>query len=238
MLKNYLITGASRGLGALLNYKLPDEDDTVWSVSRTRAYTGAHDGATRHWIEADLSHMDAPGRIAAAFGSAPLDVLIYNAGIWESNAFSEGYRLEDVSPAETAQIMQVNLTSAILTVQALLPNLRRSTSGKIIVIGSINGLENYTNGREVAYGASKFGLRGMTHALRESLRADRIAVTCVNPGSFGSYWMEGDQLRTDTADRDNLISTQDMVNTFKWLVSLSNRTCAKEIDLPAMLDAI
>jgi len=90
----------------------------------------------------------------------------------------------------------------------------------------------------VAYGASKFGLRGMTHALRENLRADRIAVTCVNPGSFGSYWMEGGRLLTDTADRDDLISTEDMVNTFKWLVTLSNRTCAKEIDLPAMLDAI
>ncbi|MBN8594363.1 MAG: SDR family oxidoreductase [Anaerolineae bacterium] len=235
---HFLITGASRGLGALLSDQLPSSGDQAWLVSRSEPNTGKLDGVTRRWIEADLSQPGAAQRIASTLGESPLDVLIYNAGIWESNAFSSSYRPEDISLSETMQIMQVNLTSAILSIQALLPNLRRSASGKIIVIGSINGLENYTQGREVAYGASKFGLRGMTHALRENLRADRIAVTCVNPGSFGSYWMEGGRLLTDTADRDDLISTEDMVNTFKWLVSLSNRTCAKEIDLPAMLDAI
>ncbi|HUN06117.1 MAG TPA: SDR family NAD(P)-dependent oxidoreductase [Aggregatilineales bacterium] len=235
---HFLITGASRGLGALLSDQLPSSGDQAWLVSRSEPNTGKLDGVTRRWIEADLGQPGAAQRIASTLGESPLDVLIYNAGIWESNAFSSSYRLEDISLSETMQIMQVNLTSAILSIQALLPNLRRSASGKIIVIGSINGLENYTQGREVAYGASKFGLRGMTHALRENLRADRIAVTCVNPGSFGSYWMEGGRLLTDTADRDDLISTEDMVNTFKWLVTLSNRTCAKEIDLPAMLDAI
>lgn len=235
---HFLITGASRGLGALLSDQLPSSGDQAWLVSRSEPNTGKRDGVTRRWIEADLGQPGAAQRIASTLGESPLDVLIYNAGIWESNAFSSSYRPEDISLSETMQIMQVNLTSAILSIQALLPNLRRSASGKIIVIGSINGLENYTQGREVAYGASKFGLRGMTHALRENLRADRIAVTCVNPGSFGSYWMEGGRLLTDTADRDDLISTEDMVNTFKWLVSLSNRTCAKEIDLPAMLDAI
>lgn len=235
---HFLITGASRGLGALLSHQLPSSGDQAWLVSRSQPYTGDHNKVTRRWIEADLGQPDAAQRIASILGESPLDVLLYNAGIWESNAFSSDYRPEDVSLSETMQIMQVNLSSTILTIQALLPNLRRSANSKIIVIGSINGLENYTHGREVAYGASKFGLRGMTHALRENLRTDRIAVTCVNPGSFGSYWMEGERLLTDTTDRDDLISTEDMVSTFKWLVSLSNRTCAKEIDLPAMLDAI
>jgi short-subunit dehydrogenase len=234
----YLITGASRGLGALLNDRLPQGGDNAWLVSRSKPYSGDRGGVSRRWIEADLGQPEAAGLVAGAIGAASLDVLIYNAGIWESNAFSESYRPEEVPLAETMQIMQVNLTSAILTVQALLPNLRRSPSGKIIVIGSINGLEHYTNGREVAYGASKFGLRGMTHTLRENLRDDRIAMTCVNPGSFGSYWYEGDRLLTDTADRDDLISTEDMLSTFRWLVSLSNRVCVKEVDLPAMLDAI
>src|SRR5690606_25717321 len=75
----------------------------------------------------------------------------------------------------------VNLSSAILSVQALLPNLRLSDNPKIILIGSTSGLDNVQD-REVAYVASKFGLRGAAHALRESLRAERIAVTCINPG--------------------------------------------------------
>jgi short-subunit dehydrogenase len=234
----FVITGASRGLGALLNEHLPQSGDSAWLVSRSKPYTGERGGVTRRWIEADLGQSAAAAHIAAMLADSSLDVLIYNAGIWEANAFSQSYRPEAVPPAETAQIIQVNLTSAILTIQALLPHLRRSANGKIIVIGSINGLEHYTHGREVAYGASKFGLRGMTHALRENLRADRIAVTCVNPGSFGSYWYQGDHLQTDTTDRPDLISAEDMVSTFKWLVSLSNRTCVKEVDMPGMEDAI
>ena len=158
--------------------------------------------------------------MANAIHKQMLDVMIYNAGIWEDSAFSSAYDFEKVSDAENERVLQVNLVSAITCVQKLLPNVRQSANGKIILIGSINGLEN-TRMPEVAYNASKFGLRGMAHGLREVLRKDKIAVTCINPG-----WIGG----------SGGVPYSDLIEIVRCLMRLTNRTCVKEMDVPAMSD--
>ena len=82
-------------------------------------------------------------------------------------------------------IISTNILSPIAYMQALLPNLRRSENGKIILIGSTAGLD-HTNNAQVSFVASKFGLRGIAHALREHVRKDKIAVTCINPGELAA----------------------------------------------------
>jgi len=52
-------------------------------------------------------------------------------------------------------------------------------------MGALSGLDNFP-AREVANSASKFGLRGVVHALREELRQDRIAITIINPGNIAT----------------------------------------------------
>jgi NAD(P)-dependent dehydrogenase (short-subunit alcohol dehydrogenase family) len=223
---NILITGASRGLGDAFSRGLGQPGDTLWLVSRNPcASLQLQDGVTRHWIEADLSSPGVHQQIASRLG-ADLDVLIHNAGIWETGAFSSDYRFENVSEAETRNVLEVNLIAPILLTQALLPKLRTSSNPKIILIGSINGLEN-TAMPEVAYSASKFGLRGLAHALREHLRHERIAVTVVNPGSIA--WEAA-------LSRDDLIPPTDIVRLVRAVLETSGRTVVKEIDLPAMQD--
>jgi NAD(P)-dependent dehydrogenase (short-subunit alcohol dehydrogenase family) len=222
---NILITGASRGLGDAFSRGLGQPGDTLWLVSRNPcASLQLQDGVTRHWIEADLSSPGVHQQIASRLGA--LDVVIHNAGIWETGAFSSDYRFENVSEAETRNVLEVNLIAPILLTQALLPKLRTSSNPKIILIGSINGLEN-TAMPEVAYSASKFGLRGLAHALREHLRHERIAVTVVNPGSIA--WEAA-------LSRDDLIPPTDIVRLVRAVLETSGRTVVKEIDLPAMQD--
>ena len=192
----------------------------MWLVSRTEPELSNHDGAQRTWIQADLSQSGAGTLVANAIHKQMLDVMIYNAGIWEDSAFSSAYDFEKVSDAENERVLQVNLVSAITCVQKLLPNVRQSANGKIILIGSINGLEN-TRMPEVAYNASKFGLRGMAHGLREVLRKDKIAVTCINPG-----WIDG----------SGGVPYSDLIEIVRCLMRLTNRTCVKEMDVPAMSD--
>jgi short-subunit dehydrogenase len=223
---NILITGASRGLGDAFSRGLGRPGDTLWLVSRNPcASLQLQDGVTRHWIEADLSSPGVHQQIANSLG-ADLDVVIHNAGIWETGAFSSDYRFENVSEAETRNVLEVNLIAPILLTQALLPKLRTSSNPKIVLIGSINGLEN-TAMPEVAYSASKFGLRGVAHALREHLRHERIAVTVVNPGSI--VWEAA-------SSREDLIPPADIVRLVRAVLETSNRTVVKEIDLPAMRD--
>jgi short-subunit dehydrogenase len=214
---NILIFGASRGLGAAFNMGVPQAGDALWLVSRGKPDVSERDGVKRVWIQADLSQREASERIASALGNTWLDVVIYNAGIWEGSAFSRRYDVTAVSDDENERVITVNLTSAINCLGKLLPNLRQSSNAKVILIGSISGLEN-TRMPEVAYSASKFGLRGVAHALRESWRQHKIAVTCINPGSIGD------------------LPASDLVEIVKCLMRLTNRTCVKEIDVPAMND--
>jgi short-subunit dehydrogenase len=223
---NILITGASRGLGDAFSRGIGQPGDTLWLVSRNPcASLQLQDGVTRHWLEADLSSPGVHQQIANSLG-ANLDVVIHNASIWETGAFSSVYRFENVSEAETRNVLEVNLIAPILLTQALLPKLRASSNPKIVLIGSINGLEN-TAMPEVAYSASKFGLRGLAHALREHLRHERIAVTVVNPGSIA--WEAA-------SSREDLIPPADIVRLVRAVLETSGRTVVKEIDLPAMQD--
>lgn len=217
-MRNFLIFGASRGLGAALSVGVPQPGDMVWTVSRRQPRQPA-DSVQRQWIEGDLTQPQTGQQVADVLAGQRLDVLIYNAGIWEDSAFGSGYDFEEVPHAETHNIIAVNLTSAITCIQKVVPNLRQSANGKVILVGSTSGLEN-TNGPEVAYVASKFGLRGVAHALRENLRPFSISVTCINPGSI-----EGGG-----------IPHSDLVAITRCLVGLSNATCVKEIDIPAMTD--
>jgi short-subunit dehydrogenase len=227
-MSRFLITGASRGLGELLHLKLPQKLDTVYLVSRSEPQQ-PRDGVKRYWIQADLSQQGAAKLIAEAVGEATLDVLIYNAGIWEENAFSEKYDFESVNEEEIGRIMNVNLTSAIMVVQKLLPNLRTSSNPKIILIGSVSA-KAYSRGREVACVASKAGLLGVASSLRENLRNDKIAVTCINPGNFGAL-REG----IDVLDAKG-IPADDLLETMRYVLRLSNASCIREIDLVAMSD--
>ncbi|HZF33368.1 MAG TPA: SDR family NAD(P)-dependent oxidoreductase, partial [Candidatus Angelobacter sp.] len=157
--------------------------------------------------------------------------------IWERSAFRDSYDFTEVDDDETERIIAVNLTSAITCIRALLPNLRKSAGAKLIFIGSTSGLDN-SSGREVAYAASKFGLRGVTHALRENLRADGIAVTCVNPGNIGTITVERGAVSASPHESRAMIPPQDLIAIVKCVIGLSNASCVKEIDVMAMTDRV
>lgn len=237
---NLLITGGSRGLGHGFSLGVPNQGDTVWLVSRGRPPSlDKADGVTRRWIEADLALPEASAKLAVALAGQPLDLLLYNAGIWEHNAFSSHYDFANVDLLETQQIINVNLVSMLACVQVLLPNLRQAAAGKIVLIGSTSGLENNRQ-PEVAYNASKFGVRGLAQALRQSLRQENITVTCINPGSICA----GASAPADELGREAVLSRygnallpmHDLVALVRCVLQLSTATNVAEIDVPAMGD--
>lgn len=235
---NILIFGASRGLGAAFSSGLPTRGDTVWLVSRNQPENlERNDGVERVWIKADLSSpKEASRTISEALSKQRLDVLIYNAGIWEEQAFKSDYSFEAVGIEESEDIIAVNLTSAIICIQKLLSNLKQSDNAKIILIGSTSGLEN-SSSQEVAYAASKFGLRGLGHALRENLRKYSITVTCINPGEVAAEiaYEEGVE-RAIEAYAGTRIPVRDLIMILKCLMGLSKVSCVKEINIPAITD--
>ncbi|GBF73837.1 SDR family oxidoreductase [Paenibacillus sp. 598K] len=236
-MKHYLVFGASKGLGDAFVRGVPEAGDKVWVVSRSKPGSiDLQDGIERIWIEADLADPAAPGRVADRLGDAAVDVVIYNVGIWEKEGFEDHYSFDLDEPEDISRLIHVNITSAILGLQRLLPHLRRSAAGKIILIGSTAGLPN-ANSTQVSFVASKFAIRGIAEALREHVRPDGIAVTCINPGELAAEipYAEGSE-RALAEYHGTRIPLQDMVAIVKCIVSLSPAACVKELHVPAMTD--
>ncbi len=234
---NLIIFGASKGLGAAFSTGLPQNGDTVWLVSRSKPSVLESQSQINYiWIQADLAQAESAQIIAQAVGKAPLDLLLYNAGIWESTAFTNNYDFEAITQLENSRVLAVNLTSAVDCIQALLPNVRQAKEGKIVVIGSTSGVEN-VGGPEVAYSASKFGVRGLVHALREILRNDGVPVTCINPGTIATeIKLEDEPEELATYDGRWGLPVGDLVQIVSTIMKLSRFSCVKEITIPAIND--
>ena len=224
--KTILVAGASRGIGLAVAEHFINQCDRLLAVSRSPAPIG-------EWIQADLSSLTGVETIAKAIGDEPLDALLYMGGTWETHAFTRQYRFEACSNDDISRVIAVNLVAPIWLVKAFLPALRKSDNPKIIFMGSLSGRDNYP-GREVANSASKFGLRGVVHALREELRSQQIGVTVINPGNIGTPEVLAD-LANDELVGGKAIPLSDLLSMISCVLSLSRATCIKEIDMPAML---
>jgi 3-oxoacyl-[acyl-carrier protein] reductase len=224
-LKTILVAGASRGIGLAVAEHLTTRADRLIAVSRTEATVG-------EWIQADLSKLSGVEVVADAIADTRLDALLYMGGTWETHAFTSQYRFEDCSDADIAEVIAVNLVAPIRLVKALLPALRRSDNPKIIFMGALSGRDNFP-AREVANSASKFGLRGVVHSLREELRPQKISVTVINPGNVGTPEVL-DDLAASGLTSDEAIPLTDLLSIIDCILSLSRYTCIKEIDVPAM----
>lgn len=224
--KTILVAGASRGIGLAVADHLIDQCDRLLAVSRTAAPVG-------EWVQADLSDLAGIETVVNEIGDDALDVLLYMGGTWETHAFTPQYSFETCSDEDIVRVIAVNLVAPIRLVKALLPALRRSNNPKIIFMGALSGRDNFP-GREVANSASKFGLRGVVHSLREELRSQQIGVTVINPGNVGTPEVLVD-LAAANLTGGEAIPLSDLLSIVDCILSLSRVTCVKEIDVPAML---
>lgn len=235
---NILIIGASRGLGHALAAGLQTDNRHLYLLSRTLpgVLQQKDKAAFYTWIEADVAAADFTTILRQELHNIPLDVLIYNAAIWEQNAFRGTYQLTDDSEAHLRNIISVNLTGAILAVQALLPNLQLAASSKIIFIGSTSGVDGNRT-KPVAYAASKFGLRGVNSALRENFRGTTINSTILNLGNLSTTipFEEGKEKVLENAGYSQ-IPLQEVVDIINCILQLSPATLVKEIDIPCSRD--
>ena len=231
--KNFLIYGVSKGLGKAIIQSIPESHDVIYGISRSIPISMAN----LNWIEADLSSSETSvHQIKEIINDNKIDVLIYNVGIWETNAFTEEYDFEKISSLEINQMISTNITTCIQSLQALLKNLRASNNAKVILIGSTWGVENH-NGKELIFSATKFALRGVAESLREILRNDLIGVSILNLGYLATEYEIDTPIEKVLKETDySLIPLADVIHAIKFIMSTSKGTCVKEILMPAMKD--
>ena len=178
-MKRILITGGSRGIGRALVAAFCAEGHAVSFLYRTNDAAAAEvaDRTGAIAIRADISDPDEVRRAVAeaehALGGA-IEVLINNAGVAHSGL------VQDMTDAEWRQICDTNLSGAFYLCRAVIPAMVAAHSGRIVNIGSMWGKTGASC--EVAYSATKAGLRGLTMALAKELGPSGITVNCVEPG--------------------------------------------------------
>lgn len=176
----WLITGASRGMGAALtSAALACGQKVVATARRPNEITGMFAASDRLLAaQLDVTRVDDADAAAAhaveRFGR--IDVLVNNAG-----ASFKGY-FEEMSPAQVEQQLAVNLLGPMNVTRAVLPVMRRQRSGLVMSISSGAGLMGFEFSS--VYAASKAGLEGWMSALAQEVEPYGIATTIVNPGFF------------------------------------------------------
>jgi 3-oxoacyl-[acyl-carrier protein] reductase len=192
-----LVTGGSRGIGAAIALALAEAGAAVAVNYRERAVQaeavvasikGA--GGRAIAIAADVSRSEAVAamikQVATALGA--VDILVNNAGM----AIMRG--IDDLTESEFDQTIAVNLKSAFLCSQAVLPAMRARQWGRIVNISS--GAARGAAAIGVHYNASKAGMEGLTRGYAARLVKQGITVNAVAPSLIETDMMRG---RSDLA---------------------------------------
>ncbi|PIB24974.1 3-oxoacyl-[acyl-carrier-protein] reductase [Amylibacter kogurei] len=177
--KNALVTGASGGIGGEIARALHAQGAQV-ALSGTRVEPleklAAELGEGAFVTPCNLSDVDAvkalPGQASEAMGG--LDILVNNAGITRDNIFMR------MSDEEWQSVIDVNLTSTMHLMKAVMRPMMKSRWGRIINITSIVGVTG--NAGQVNYAASKAGMIGMTKSYAQEIASRGITANCVAPG--------------------------------------------------------
>ncbi len=178
--KRTLITGAGSGIGRAL------------AIEASRlGMTVALCGRRAEPLYATLSEMTPGGRHLRLRGDITdpavrrglrdylwrqwggLDVLVNNAGVVTVGP------LAYTTDAELDRVMATNIVAPLALTREMLPLLRRAAPSRIVNVGSMFGDIAYP--LFAAYSASKFGLRGLSIALRRELKSLGIGVTYAAP---------------------------------------------------------
>ena len=192
-----LVTGGSRGIGAAIALALADAGCAVAVNYRERAEDAEAVvakikamGGRAIAVAADVSQGTAVAAMVerAANALGPIDILVNNAGV----AIVRG--VDDLTEAEFDLTIAVNLKSAFLCTQAVLPAMRARKWGRIVNITS--GAARGAGAIGPHYNASKAGMEGLTRGYAARLVKEGITVNSVAPSLIETDMMRG---RTDLA---------------------------------------
>jgi NAD(P)-dependent dehydrogenase (short-subunit alcohol dehydrogenase family) len=180
--KVVIVTGGSRGLGLILARRLAllgarvailarDEGALLRALEDLRRRGGTVI-AVRCDVRDRAQVQSAVRTVVQELG--PVDVLINNAGILQAGPM-ETMTLEDYEDN-----IRTHVLGPLHMSLAVLPEMRRRGSGRIVNISSVGG--QVAPPHLLPYVASKFALTGLSEGMRAELQKEGIVVTTVNPG--------------------------------------------------------
>ncbi len=180
--RTVVITGGSRGLGLTLARQFASRGANLALVARDAdELERAREELSAYHVEVLTIACDVTepeqvesmmARVRDCFGD--IDVLINNAGTIQVGP------MEEMTVPDYEEAMRLHFYAPLYTTLAVLPEMRKRQSGRIVNIASIGG--KIAIPHLLPYSASKFALVGLSEGLRSELLKDNIFVTTVCPG--------------------------------------------------------
>jgi NAD(P)-dependent dehydrogenase (short-subunit alcohol dehydrogenase family) len=169
-----LVTGASRGIGAAVAGALAQEGAHVVRVARSLA--GGSEGRFED-IRCDLTDPVQVERLGKAVlgRHGPPAIVVSNAGAFLLRP------LESTTAEDLETQLAVNVRAPFAVAKAFLPAMRNGGGGTFINIGSVADHVGFPE--NAAYGASKYGLRGLHETLLAEYYGTGVRLTLISPGA-------------------------------------------------------
>ena len=174
-MRTLLISGGSSGIGLATASLFAERGWCVFELSR---HGKSRDGV-KH-IDCDVCNQDSVQKAVHEVlqQTTRLDVVISNAGFGISGA------VEFTDIAEAERQMDVNFMGAVRLTQAVLPQLRKQQSGRIIYTSSVAAILSVPY--QSFYSASRAAINAMALALANEIRPFGIHVSVMMPGDVST----------------------------------------------------
>ncbi|WP_353189833.1 oxidoreductase [Pandoraea pnomenusa] len=196
----WFITGASRGIGALIAEAALADGNAVVAAGRNVAAIAERLGESAALLPVALDvtqEAQAQAAVKAAIAKfGRIDVLVNNAGFGLLGA------VEESADKDVRRMYDTNVFGLLNVTRATLPTMRANRAGHVINISSIGGYRAAAGFG--VYSSTKFAVEGITEALHAELAPLGIHATVVEPGYF----------RTDFLDASSLVVAPDIIGDY------------------------
>ena len=178
--KTALVTGSSRGIGRAAGLTLASRGANVifHGVKESEKLRSAVEeaGSSAGFVTADLGSAEETAALADTLLSRSLipDILVLNASVQSYTG------LENFESGEFLRMFRTNVESSCILLRELLPAMREKKSGRVIFVGSINGIQPAS--RLAVYGSAKAALMNIAKTAAMENAAFGITVNTILPG--------------------------------------------------------
>lgn len=189
--QSIVVTGAAGGIGRGISLELAARGAHVWvaDIDHASATAVAREvdaaGGVGRAVQLDVANPESWQRLAQAVADhGPLHGLVNNAGV------SHRVGVVDTTVEDWERVIGVNLSGVFYGMKYLTPSLTDAGSASIVNISSICGLIGYLS---ASYGASKWGVRGLSKTGALEFADRGIRVNSVHPGAIDTplMWKSG-----------------------------------------------